>query len=165
MESWNLAMSALAAFAALASVLYLAFTRRTRVVARVEVERATSGGLHRIRAFLQHTSGPPIEVREVGFVFSDGRYLKLGPDPDPMRITVELDRPPRTLRTAQTHEVYIGLDRIRWCIQHGSVVRGDFYEPPISVRFVDARRRRFDGRLPSIDHDEWRERLGIYQSS
>ncbi len=162
MAEWILAVSALAAAAAVAGVVFQLVTHHPSVSGRAELERA-GGDLAKIRAFLQHTKGTPIEVREVGLAFPQGRYLRLAPDPSPERIGVEGDRPPRTLRAGDTHEIYISVDRIRWCLAHNFVSLECLNEPPTAVRFADSRAKCFNAALPTIDRDEWRRRIGIIE--
>lgn len=162
MSGWILAMSALAATAALGGVVYQLYVYLPRITGYVDIIAANET-LDRIKVFLRHTKGHPVEMMEVGFVFPDVSYFKVAPDRSLTRLVLNPSSPLRSLSAGKTIEFYVSLDTMRRFLSVHAEHRQRFCCPPTHVRLTDTRGRTHDLVVPLIDTEVWRQRLGVFQ--
>ena len=163
MSSWILAMSALAAIAALAGVAYQMYVYRPRITGRVDVITAEDT-FDRIEVYIRHTKGHPVEVMEVGFIFPDVSYFKVAPDRSLNRLVLKPSSPLRSLNAGKTIKFYVSFDDMRLFLSRHPEHKQRFCCPPTHVRLTDTRGRTHDLGVPLIDTELWRQRLGVFQN-
>ena len=161
MSSWILAMSALAAVAALAGMAFQIYVYRPRITGRVDVVTAEDT-FDRMEIYISHIKGHPVEVMEVGLIFPDISYFKVAPDRSPDRLVLNPSSPLRSLSAGKTIKFYISFDDMRLFLNRHPEHRQRFCCPPAHVRLTDTRGRTHDLVVPSIDTKLWRQRLGIF---